>query len=837
MRPANSTMMRLSLAVAMMAMCCLAANSTALCAFPSGLSTTDATVFTTLEATACPQASLCHRNFCSCIGAPSISSCMLSGNGTAECSVIQGCLFTFVNCIRNASELVQCTSLVPLHTMLLEAEATGNYVNSSGRKACLYGTCVLGAVAAGNRSCTFDGNAVCSSQVSYSAPLLLRGTWTALFAVQDRVTAMRTALQIDLSAAAGIPVEVTSVFQRSVCRGQFLSVLVAELRIPNFGFTSSEVQGLITKLYRADPTKIVPNTTAAYLTLTSAARPFDIIGISSGAAQSGGVVDSTTAFENLLQSVDCALETAVNYASAAANVRCESLEICSRCSVLACADEPFATGNTTCGPGNGGNSCQCTKRLQDQSTIRLPFTAARSRIEQLATNDMKAFVCSTSDAAQILDNGVSAAQQVIGAASGASRIYPGIPETRTSSGQCSGYDPRQRPWYSSATSGPKDFAFLIDKGGTTDVVLDTTVKPFMQAIMKTLTEDDWFVIGEHDDDPNWLLGYTALRRATQANIDDVVSAIIAIDDRPGKDASTGFEMVFNQLRQTVSVGNTSGCQRVIVYVTDGQQHAKSPTQVAATIETGQRALDAAGLPRAMVFVFTVDASHETWGQELACLAGGLWSPLGRSDTDAGYIDKAQIYYNFYARGVVSSEVRWTAVYQDAFGAGSIVSAARAYYLSDPSTSTPVLGGAVALDLPISLITQTGTSLNAALAEIRQRSSTCSDFVASDCELESLRASVGHECPAFRPTTRCTAGNSTVQKSCPKLTNDLVQSVRPFCDTNAASTRSNNERVCCISDECERLQVPEVSSASEAKRSLICVAIVLVVVVMIPALLS
>ena len=59
-----------------------------------------------------------------------------------------------------------------------------------------------------------------------------------------------------------------------------------------------------------------------------------------------------------------------------------------------------------------------------------------------------------------LDDIGATSWQYIGLTSGVQRIYPGY-----SRSTCYDYDPRIRPWYVAATSGPKDVAFILDTSG------------------------------------------------------------------------------------------------------------------------------------------------------------------------------------------------------------------------------------------------------------------------------------------------------------------------------------------------------------------------------------
>ncbi|CAM9523214.1 unnamed protein product, partial [Sphacelaria rigidula] len=58
--------------------------------------------------------------------------------------------------------------------------------------------------------------------------------------------------------------------------------------------------------------------------------------------------------------------------------------------------------------------------------------------------------------------GVSSVYNYFGSWTGAFRIHPGIAVTT----ECGSYDPRIRPWYVAASSGPKDVVIIVDISGS-----------------------------------------------------------------------------------------------------------------------------------------------------------------------------------------------------------------------------------------------------------------------------------------------------------------------------------------------------------------------------------
>ena len=84
--------------------------------------------------------------------------------------------------------------------------------------------------------------------------------------------------------------------------------------------------------------------------------------------------------------------------------------------------------------------------------------------------------------------------------------------------QCGVYDPRRRPWFVAASSGPKDVVLVIDTSGSmNDYGRMAIAKEAAITIVETLTVGDRFAVVSFDSTATQLAGEDKLIRATTEN--------------------------------------------------------------------------------------------------------------------------------------------------------------------------------------------------------------------------------------------------------------------------------------------------------------------------------
>lgn len=104
--------------------------------------------------------------------------------------------------------------------------------------------------------------------------------------------------------------------------------------------------------------------------------------------------------------------------------------------------------------------------ISRMSSVRFPSSTKADNLSTIS----RQYVCSSAlieDTYKLFDSGRDRKYTLayIGFTSGVFREYPSIREASNGTG-CVNYDPRFRPWYVAATTGPKNVIIIIDISGT-----------------------------------------------------------------------------------------------------------------------------------------------------------------------------------------------------------------------------------------------------------------------------------------------------------------------------------------------------------------------------------
>ena len=128
---------------------------------------------------------------------------------------------------------------------------------------------------------------------------------------------------------------------------------------------------------------------------------------------------------------------------------------------------------------------------------------------------------------------------------------------------CSGdYDPRFRPWYVGAASGPKDVVIVIDSsgsmtsGGRMNMAIAAAKK-----VIKTLTDSDYVSVVDFASDA---FAYAdRLVPATADNVQAIGEWIEQMTERGTTNFNAAFEKTWDIFRSSdASSGSSSGCNKV-----------------------------------------------------------------------------------------------------------------------------------------------------------------------------------------------------------------------------------------------------------------------------------
>jgi len=256
-----------------------------------------------------------------------------------------------------------------------------------------------------------------------------------------------------------------------------------------------------------------------------------------------------------------------------------------------------------------------------------------------------------------------------GARNGLFRMYPAQGRKN-----CGSYDPRIRPWFVAAASGPKDVVLVID--GTNSMArIDGALKVTREAaiaVVGTLNVGDRFTVMALTNGVDVLLeGSRTFIPATSVNINDLIllratsvnqnNAIEAINNLmpDGQtDIYTAFETAFDAIYNTLEQGETSGGPIAILFMSDDQISETADTLEDAESEAEQilgliddRTLEFASRPvsrNVTIFTYSLgeDLDHDLL-KRIACNTGGIWTSVKNEDLVA----QMSSYYKLFALGL------------------------------------------------------------------------------------------------------------------------------------------------------------------------------------------
>jgi len=335
------------------------------------------------------------------------------------------------------------------------------------------------------------------------------------------------------------------------------------------------------------------------------------------------------------------------------------------------------------------------------------------------------------------------------------------------------YDPRIRPWYVAATSGPKDVVLVVDTSGSMlrgdgEMLGDirsrwTIAKRALLNLVDTFGITDYVNMVEFNSDVKALVP-DVMMHATEENLILLKAEIEAIDPQGGTDFRLALETAFNLLlNATIKAReeeelSSAQCQKIIIFVTDGEDCTTKATPCAMPtpegttpvdavlefIEEAQQKLVEAGSQRAHIFSYSFgfEADDEI-PKEMACANEGVWNRILPGDDP---LFKMNAYTSYLATKRGEAEVIWSRAYDDAFGLGRVVTAARPIY--GPKTSVGEDGGLVGVvghDVRFEDFEAAAPDFLDAIRRFIGRGIQCIDVEFGSCDLQLLRGDEG-QCP-------------------------------------------------------------------------------------------
>lgn len=249
------------------------------------------------------------------------------------------------------------------------------------------------------------------------------------------------------------------------------------------------------------------------------------------------------------------------------------------------------------------------------------------------------------------DLGVAPWAWYFGSQTGAFRMWPA-----RQTENCGLYDPRVRPWYVAASSGPKNVIMVLDTSGSMQGVRIELLKEAAKRVVSTLTVADRVAVVPFsteaygsitDQDGKMFVATAENKRTLLAEIDKLQAA--------GRtnfyDAFTeAFDVLDLSARDEILVN----CNSAILFLTDGEMTVPEEVSEEDVLTLVSQRMSATSrlLPKPiLLFTYSVSEEEEVHAlpSKLACSTEwGVWSKV---TTDANIVDSLSTYYLLFALGL------------------------------------------------------------------------------------------------------------------------------------------------------------------------------------------
>lgn len=380
---------------------------------------------------------------------------------------------------------------------------------------------------------------------------------------------------------------------------------------------------------------------------------------------------------------------------------------------------------------------------------------------------------------------------------GVFRMYPGSPGTCPNGRN--NYDPRVRPWYVAASSGPKDVILVLDTSASMDNNGRLGImKDAAKRVINTLGVSDYFSVIEFGTTANQVgIRSGTQMRANDQNKETMVKNVDALQAKGGTFFRNGFEMAFNIFNESVYTDDTSSCHRAILFLSDGELTDDSESLL-KFIKAERAKYSDKNQDAPVIFTYSFGSgADDNVPRDIACQNDGVWSKIN----DRGDLAKSMgAYYKYFAYGlgdkVNENFVSWVEPYTFATGSGLGTTASAPVY--DRTVDPPVLAGVAGMDISLSALQQAfgkfSNSQDSVFDSIVQRSTAyCPKLHLTDCQLESLRRYGSDDSELGNANALCSTCNSTIGSLKAPL---CPGRVAKLWNNDFNSGRSFEARTCC-----------------------------------------
>jgi Mg-chelatase subunit ChlD len=332
-----------------------------------------------------------------------------------------------------------------------------------------------------------------------------------------------------------------------------------------------------------------------------------------------------------------------------------------------------------------------------------------------------------------------------GSETGIFRFYPGISQQG-----CGWYDPRTRPWYVAAATGPKDVVIVLDTSGSMNnfssqgqTRLDLA-KSAAVSVLNSLAMNNYVSVVVFGQSA-WRIMNDTVVQATQENIDALSEQIMGLSGDGATNFVAAFTEAFDIIDQSRAAQVGSGCSTTaILMLTDGTDTVTSTSDIAQTVTELVNSRNV-GID-ANLFTYSLGAdADQTTTKMIACRTGGVWQHI----SDGGNLQESmEGYYKYYAAGMFQQSNRTVWVEPYLFSSGDVLGTTCSTPVYDETMSPPLFLGVVGVDFTLDSLLEMSASYTEVLDELILESSFCPSFQLTGCEKQAFRNSVSPEsvCP-------------------------------------------------------------------------------------------
>ena len=335
-----------------------------------------------------------------------------------------------------------------------------------------------------------------------------------------------------------------------------------------------------------------------------------------------------------------------------------------------------------------------------------------------------------------------------GSHTGIFRIFPGRPSDECSpySEYSVDYDPRRRPWYGAASSGPKNVIFVVDSSASMEGKSLKLLKGALNRTIESLAYGDRLAIVAFNDTAHIIADLSSDKsyfmfkaNATNKNMAlDEVTRLSAGGANKLIDAfNTTFQIVQNT-NEGESIG-TPACNTAILFFTDGDfDDEVNETYVKQFVSSGLADLAKNGTNRIFFFTYSLNSASraQKLPKELACTSEyGIWSKI---DNDDDIVKSMSSYYQLFAQGLGKENVTaWVEPY--VYSTGGVLGTTVSTPVYDNSREPPIFIGVIGIDFPLGAILKTSDQKTSSeILAYAVGAGTCPEINLTVCLLESLR---------------------------------------------------------------------------------------------------